>query len=137
MDKSKASNEYATQLFNFPPSSITDLCKFSFVFRITICINNDYVSGAVIGTLDSVVTECMEVLQESLMCSSVFEDVPKETQNKGFELLRTRFQQKMEPISSKLEVSLHFMPNVLFMREPEFILIFIYSCSIINLHTTY
>lgn len=58
-----------------------------------------------LGTLDSTVTECMEAMEESLVTSSILEDVPKENLVKGVGLLKSRFSQKMEPICSKLEVS--------------------------------
>jgi hypothetical protein len=58
----------------------------------------------VLGTLDLIVTECMEAMEESLVSSSILEDVPKEALIKGIGLLKSRFSQKMEPICGKLEV---------------------------------
>ena len=57
-----------------------------------------------LGTLDLIVTECMEAMEESLVSSSILEDVPKEALIKGIGLLKSRFSQKMEPICGKLEV---------------------------------
>ncbi|KZR99371.1 putative Protein MIS12, partial [Daphnia magna] len=98
MDKTKTSMEYATQLLNYPQKTITDF---------------------VIGTLDSTVTECMDVMEKSLLESSVFEDIPKEDIAKGVDLLRSRFSKKIEPICSKLE---RFMLEVIF-KVPDHVLL--------------
>lgn len=90
--------EYATQLLNYPQKTITDF---------------------VIGTLDSTVTECMDVMEKSLLESSVFEDIPKEDIAKGVDLLRSRFSKKIEPICSKLE---RFMLEVIF-KVPDHVLL--------------
>lgn len=50
----------------------------------------------------------MDVMEKSLLESSVFEDIPKEDIAKGVDLLRSRFSKKIEPICSKLEVCIIF-----------------------------
>ena len=60
----------------------------------------------VIGTIDSTVLECIDVLRDSMLSSSsVLKDISKEDLLKGMEVLKQRFSRKMEPISCKLEVS--------------------------------
>lgn len=62
----------------------------------------------VLGTLDATVIECLEVMEESLMTSTSLEGVPKESLKDGLDLLKSRFSQKFEPISKKLEVRLNW-----------------------------
>lgn len=46
-------------------------------------------------------------MEQTLLACSVLDDVPKEDLSKGIELLKSRFQQKMEPINNKLQVSVY------------------------------
>lgn len=58
----------------------------------------------VLGTLDSSVTECIEVLGRSMVESNLSKEISEEELVKGIAQLTARFVKKMEPISCKLEV---------------------------------
>lgn len=58
-----------------------------------------------LGTFDAAVTECLEPLEKTLLTCTTLEGVPKEELSKGMDLIKSKYQQKMEPISNKLEVS--------------------------------
>lgn len=60
-----------------------------------------------LGTFDAAFTACIEPMEQTLLACSVLDDVPKEDLSKGIELLKSRFQQKMEPINNKLQVSVY------------------------------
>ena len=105
-EKSRASAEYASQVLSLPPNTITDICKliyFTLLLVVALCLPFAF-HFSVLGTLDSTVTECIEVLEQSMLSSSLSIDIPKEELMKGLSQLKSRFVRKMGPISSKLEV---------------------------------
>lgn len=62
-------------------------------------------SVTVLGTFDAAFTECLEPLEKTLLTCSGLEEVPKEDFRKGMEKLKSRYQQKIEPISNKIQVN--------------------------------